>query len=999
MQTAPRRSFGLADFTRRLIKRRPRPIAVGVFVAATLLAVACSDQLPTAARSPATKNLRFNVSSGEGPAIATDKGDYAPGETVNIEGWDWSPGETVTLQVVHADEQGDNAEAQHQPWDVTADESGYVSASWEIPADGDEGGANLKLTADGQTSLAHAEVAFTDVIGVVWLYSDAYSGISQRAFAWGSTIYPQVRGAQVSTCYRFTWKDPSNATIGSPTTTLAASSTQNIPTFTVPNASGTYSLVVDQLPGGTCSGTFVSPSDPIYFDVARAVVVGAGTTGSDATGGDQCVYLGSAPAGPGCAGATATTTWVRSSSLGNARTFIRFDLTGALPAGASVTGAKVRLTVAGTAASARTYEIQRADATWSEGTILWANQPGVTGVVNTAAMATALVSGAGGGELQTWVKWSVDADVQGFASGSLTNNGWRIRDQTEGSTAVTGRFHATETTSACPGVGTCKTSWPVLLIDYTTVTPDNTSVATVIHDGDPTTDVAATGVTSIALGSTVHDKATVSNTGGGTGNGTPEGTVAFSFWNDGTCGTSGGTLSSAGASVAVSSGVAHPSTSKGPLPAGSYSFKASFTTSDATRWNNSVGSCEALTVEKATPTLTTAIHKAPHLVVPDSSYIYQGTVVHDSGDFSDLVSGYTPSGTIKYYFYRNNVCSGNAADSTAALALPGGAESGSFPSGQPLVPGQYAYKAKYSGDSNYNPDTSDCEPFTVVPYASVTGGGLCTFDRRADVTGQQFNAIFTPEAAATTSKLNATNPGQFRYNVFYIPNNGTTTINITIPAGFVTQGATPVHVYGAVAPATDNNGVTCFTPSSERSAQQLIVSGGTGGNLAVDITNLGSPAPKVIYIVVHLDYYWKGVLAGCTKQITGTNPVLEHANCTVPSSPTSLNSLTNYTFGTSLGSYWNKTIQNFNVFKKDPGIGGLVLRAGSGDPVHNVNVEIYQGTKKAGTATTDEDGWYMWVYKYTGKAVEFTVKLPAYSLTQSVTLKSNGYGIVNFTIP
>ena len=154
----------------------------------------------------------------------------------------------------------------------------------------------------------------------------------------------------------------------------------------------------------------------------------------------------------------------------------------------------------------------------------------------------------------------------------------------------------------------------------------------------------------------------------------------------------------------------------------------------------------------------------------------------------------------------------------------------------------------------------------------------------------------------------------------------------------------------------------------------------------------------MIYIVVHVDYYWKNVLAGCTKQPHGTNPVLEDANCTVPSAIT-LVSPTSYTFGALGNALWNKTVQSFNVFKKDPGIGGLVLRAGSGDPVPNVVVDIYQGGKKVGTATSDEDGWYMWVYKYTGKATTFTIKLPAYNLSQDVTLKSNGYGIVNFTVP
>ena len=40
----------------------------------------------------------------------------------------------------------------------------------------------------------------------------------------------------------------------------------------------------------------------------------------------------------------------------------------------------------------------------------------------------------------------------------------------------------------------------------------------------------------------------------------------------------------------------------------------------------------------------------------------------------------------------------------------------------------------------------------------------------------------------------------------------------------------------------------------------------------------------------------------------------------------------------------------------------------------------------------------MWAYKYTGKAATFTVKLPAYDQSKSVTLKSNGYLVVNFTV-
>ncbi len=47
---------------------------------------------------------------------------------------------------------------------------------------------------------------------------------------------------------------------------------------------------------------------------------------------------------------------------------------------------------------------------------------------------------------------------------------------------------------------------------------------------------------------------------------------------------------------------------------------------------------------------------------------------------------------------------------------------------------------------------------------------------------------------------------------------------------------------------------------------------------------------------------------------------------------------------------------------------------------------------------TDEDGWYMWSYKYTGKAATFYIKAtaPGYSKTQEVVLKSNSFVVANF---
>jgi hypothetical protein len=90
-----------------------------------------------------------------------------------------------------------------------------------------------------------------------------------------------------------------------------------------------------------------------------------------------------------------------------------------------------------------------------------------------------------------------------------------------------------------------------------------------------------------------------------------------------------------------------------------------------------------------------------------------------------------------------------------------------------------------------------------------------------------------------------------------------------------------------------------------------------------------------------------------------------------------------------------------NVFKKDPGVAGLVQKTGTYAPVANVQVTI-SGDGQTQTVTTDSDGWYMWSYKYTGKATPFTVTLPAYPSipAQTVTVKSNGFVTANpFLLP
>src|SRR5206468_8316916 len=93
-----------------------------------------------------------------------------------------------------------------------------------------------------------------------------------------------------------------------------------------------------------------------------------------------------------------------------------------------------------------------------------------------------------------------------------------------------------------------------------TVNKADSSTVTEIHDASEAV------VTSVPLGTTVHDKATVSSTNTSF---TLGGTVDFTFYTSGDCTTG---RSPAGTGIALVSGVAHPSSSEGPLStAGSYS--------------------------------------------------------------------------------------------------------------------------------------------------------------------------------------------------------------------------------------------------------------------------------------------------------------------------------------------------------------------------------------------------------------------------------------------
>lgn len=151
---------------------------------------------------------------------------------------------------------------------------------------------------------------------------------------------------------------------------------------------------------------------------------------------------------------TVNTLTVSSANGANQRTYLRFDLTvcsPAIPATAIVRLATLRLYMTAVPAACRVLDLFPATATWGETNLTWNNQPFGTTINNppTASRTGTFSVGTQAGCQNLAAGYvtggTVTSDVASFVAGSVTNFGWMIRDDTEGSaTTRTATFSAKE---------------------------------------------------------------------------------------------------------------------------------------------------------------------------------------------------------------------------------------------------------------------------------------------------------------------------------------------------------------------------------------------------------------------------------------------------------------------------------------------------------------------------------------------------------------------------
>jgi hypothetical protein len=215
--------------------------------------------------------------------------------------------------------------------------------------------------------------------------------------------------------------------------------------------------------------------------------------------------------------------------------------------------------------------------------------------------------------------------------------------------------------------------------------------------------------TSIALGSVIHDTATLSGAVAGFD---PDLTkISFAFYSAKGCDGIGVAAANTG-----TEGSAARSVDSAPLGPGDYGYVATFAGDDN---YNPVGpdECEPVHVNKGDLRITTDIHNAAHAIVLS---VPPGSVVHDTATLSGAVAGFNPDMTqVSFAFSTNGTCVDGvpvANTGTESTFVARSADSA------PLASGVHSYSASFAGDANYNPaGPAACEPLGVFQLGKTMG--------------------------------------------------------------------------------------------------------------------------------------------------------------------------------------------------------------------------------------------------------------------------------------
>src|SRR6266581_2175518 len=321
-----------------------------------------------------------------------------------------------------------------------------------------------------------------------------------------------------------------------------------------------------------------------------------------------------------------------------------------------------------------TFVIQKASTTT---TVVSSTNPSVFGQ-SVSFTATVVASAPGAGTPSGAVNF-LDGTIT-IGSGTLSASSPFVATFTTsslavGSHSITASYAGNSNFSGSTSATLTQTVNPVTGVTMTTTIQNSANVA----------------VTSIVLGTAVHDTATLSGQ-----TATAGGTVTYAFWTTGTC-----TGTPTTETVTVGNGVIPNSSAKTPTAAGSSSFNATY--SGDTNNNRAVSGCELLTVTQAST--TTAVVSSVNPSVFGQSVTFTATVTG-----STTVA--TPTGTVQFK-------DGTTVLATISVTTTAGVTTATFTTST-LAVGSHSITATYGGDTNFTGSTSAVLTQTVNKASTST---------------------------------------------------------------------------------------------------------------------------------------------------------------------------------------------------------------------------------------------------------------------------------------
>src|SRR6266699_3395261 len=237
-----------------------------------------------------------------------------------------------------------------------------------------------------------------------------------------------------------------------------------------------------------------------------------------------------------------------------------------------------------------------------------------------------------------------------------------------------------------------------------------------------------------------------------------------------------------------------------------------------------------------TVSVTKAASTTATTVVNQGTTSFTGASFHDTATVT--VSGTAPTGTYRYNFFTNGLCTAPASTSLN-VTLSSGLVPNSASTGA-LGAGSYSFQGTYSGDANYVSSTSSCEPFIVSKAAPTTS--TVVIQSSPTVTGSSAN-----DTATVTGVTGFTPTGTVVYSFFM--NGGcvspaATTQTVTMSGGLVPHSAsTGPLVPGSYSFNATYSGDANYV-SSTSSSEPFTVAKANPSTSTVVVLKSGAPLPS-----------------------------------------------------------------------------------------------------------------------------------------------------------